>query len=46
MLGLDISHTCTEFDHSSYSHSRDMTGAEIFGTRKLESLDYHIALFA
>jgi len=26
MLGLDIAYLCTKFDHTSFSHSRDMIG--------------------
>ena len=27
MLGLDIAYLCTQFDHCSFSHSKDMVGA-------------------
>jgi len=37
MLGLDIAYLCTKFDHSSFSRSRDMTGAHqnLYGARDL-----------
>jgi len=40
MLGLDVAYMCTEFDHYSFSHARDMVGAHqnLNGLRDLTTL--------